>query len=91
MNRIILYVVIIGIGFILSNKKLIPDFFKRKISLFQTLSLFFLLGIMGYKIGADKEIISNLHKIGFQALLVGSLSIVFSIVITFLFFRKKGE
>ena len=39
----------------------------RKVGLLQTLSLFFLLGVMGYKIGSDDKIIANFHILGLES------------------------
>ena len=57
MADILLYIFIILIGFIISKKNLIPTLILKKITHFQNISLFILLGFMGYKIGADKKLI----------------------------------
>ncbi|MEG0583903.1 MAG: hypothetical protein RR476_04960, partial [Cetobacterium sp.] len=88
MNNILLYIIIIAVGFFLSKKKVIPNFLKKKLALLQSLSLFFLLGIMGYNIGSNDQIIKDFHLIGSQAFIIGSLSVIFSILITFIVFKK---
>lgn len=90
MARILLYVIIISIGFFLSKYKIIPLYLKSKTAFLQCCSLFFLLGIMGYKIGADNNIIQEFPKIGTQAFVISLFSIGGSIFITKLFFNRKG-
>jgi len=58
----------------------------KKISLLQSLSLYFLLGAMGYKIGSDDRLISNLHILGMKALVVSVFAITFSIVFVKIFY-----
>ncbi|MGL5123394.1 MAG: LysO family transporter [Fusobacteriaceae bacterium] len=92
MLRILLYVVIILIGIYLSKKKLIPKSIDKRTGKLQTLSLFFLLGTMGYKIGTDETILSNLHKIGLESFIIAFFTIVGSILCTKIVFkiiRKK--
>ncbi|MGL4424860.1 MAG: LysO family transporter [Cetobacterium sp.] len=90
MLRILLYVFIISCGFLLNKYNLIPLKLKNKTSIFQTVSLFFLLAVMGYKIGSDDKIISSFPTLGFTAFVISILSIVGSILFTKLFFMKKG-
>ena len=89
MTRILLYIFIISLGFILSKYKIIPLYLKSKTAILQCFSLFFLLGIMGYKIGSDNNIISEFPRIGMQAFTISLCSILGSIFITKLFFMKK--
>ncbi|WP_432204948.1 LysO family transporter [Cetobacterium somerae] len=91
MSRILLYIFIISCGFFLSKYNLIPLKLKIKTSILQTLSLFFLLGVMGYKIGSDDKIISEFPTLGFQALIIAIFSILGSILITKFLFKKRGE
>ncbi len=46
----------------------------------QNYALFFLLLIMGIKIGLDKELVYSFGKIGFQGLILALFSIVFSVL-----------
>lgn len=90
MNRILLYILIIMFGFSLSKYDLISK--KIKTSLFQTLSLLFLLAVMGYKIGSNNKIISEFPKLGFQAFTIAILSVIGSIIVTMICFtKKKGD
>ncbi len=87
MLRILLYVGIILIGAYLSKKGVIPKRIDKSVGKLQTLSLFFLLGTMGYKIGTDDEIISNLHRIGIESFIIAFFSIVGSVVCTKVIFK----
>lgn len=91
MQTIILYVIIILIGFFIAKKKIIPENLKNKVSHFQTGSLFFLLGFMGYKIGANDDIINNLSQLGIQAIIITAFAIIFSILIVFIIYRGGRE
>lgn len=91
MARILLYIIIISIGFFLSKYKIIPLYLKTKTAFLQCCSLFFLLGVMGYKIGADDNIISEFPKIGLQAFVISLLSVGGSVFITKLLLNRKGE
>ena len=64
MLDILIYICIILFAVFLVRKKLFPEKLLKKISLLQSLSLYFLLGAMGYKIGSDDRLISNLHILG---------------------------
>lgn len=87
MQTILLYIIIILIGFLIAKKNFIPEKMKDKIGHFQTSALFFLLGFMGYKIGANDNIINNLSQLGLQAIIITIFSIVFSILLVFLVYR----
>lgn len=91
MFDILLYIFIIFLGFFISKKNLIHTLILKKIIHFQNASLFILLGFMGYKIGADKKLISSLPVIGAQAFIISSFAIVFSIIFVYFFYtwRKK--
>lgn len=91
MSDILLYIFIILVGFVISKKKLIPDLILRKITHFQNISLFILLGFMGYKIGADKGLILSLPKIGLQAFCISIFSILFSVIFSHLLYKKGGK
>lgn len=91
MVDILLYIFIILIGFIISKKNLIPTLILKKITHFQNISLFILLGFMGYKIGADKKLILSLPTIGLQAFSIATISILFSVIFSHLFYKKGGK
>lgn len=89
MLRILFYIVIICAGFLLSKFSFLPKGIYKKIEKFQSFSLFFLLAVMGYKVGSDNEIISNFHRIGLEALVVSVLTIIFSVLFTYMVFRGE--
>ncbi|MGL5000597.1 MAG: LysO family transporter [Cetobacterium sp.] len=91
MLRILLYIFIISCGFILSKYNHIPLFIKSKTNILQTFCLFFLLGIMGYKIGSNEQIIKEFPQFGLKALVIAILSILGSIIITFILSKKIGD
>ena len=90
MLDIFIYVCIILFGVFLVRKKLFPEKLLKKVSLLQSLSLYLLLGAMGYKIGSDDRLISNLHVLGVKALIISVFAIVFSIIfVKFFYWRDK--
>ena len=88
MLDIFIYVCIILFGVFLVRKKLVPEKLLKKVSLLQSLSLYLLLGAMGYKIGADDRLISNLHVLGVKALIITVSAIIFSILFVKLFYWR---
>lgn len=88
MLDIFIYVCIILFGVFLVRKKLVPEKLLKKVSLLQSLSLYLLLGAMGYKIGADDRLISNLHVLGVKALIITASAIIFSIFFVKLFYWR---
>ena len=90
MLDIFIYVCIILFGVFLVRKKLFPEKLLKKVSLLQSLSLYLLLGAMGYKIGSDDRLISNLHVLGIKALVISVFAIIFSIIfVKFFYWRDK--
>ena len=86
MLDILIYICIILFAVFLVRKELLPQNLLNKISLLQSLSLYCLLGAMGYKIGSDDRLISNLHILGIKALVISVFAIVFSIVFVKFFY-----
>lgn len=78
--QILLYIVIILIGYIIGSKNLFPKKLESQLSVLQNICLLFLLGIMGYKIGSNREIIKNFREIGIKSLIISSFCIFFSIL-----------
>lgn len=87
MQTILLYIFIILVGFFIAKKNFIPNGIKSKIGHFQTFALYFLLGFMGYKIGANDNIINNLSQLGLQAIIITACVIIFSVLLVFLVYR----
>ena len=91
MLDIFIYICIILFGVFLVRKKLFPEKLLKKVSLLQSLSLYLLLGAMGYKIGSDDALISNLHILGVKALIIAVFAIVFSIIFVKLFYWRDKK
>lgn len=89
MQTIILYIIIILVGFFITKKRLIPNKLKNKIGYFQNFALYFLLCFMGYKIGADDKIIDNISQLGVQAIIITLFITFFSVLLVYLVY--KGE
>lgn len=87
MGQIFLYVVVMSLGVFLAKRNLIPSFVKKRLNTLQTLSLFILLGAMGYKIGVDDEILSNFHIIGKQSVIFALCTAGGSVLFTYLCFN----
>lgn len=87
MGQILVYVVIMSLGAFLAKKKLIPQSIKKRLGTFQSISLFILLGTMGYKIGIDDSILSNFKIIGKQSIIFALFTAGGSVLFTYLFFN----
>ncbi len=87
MVDIFIYICIIIFGAFLVRKNLLPDFILKKVSLLQSLSLYILLGAMGFKIGADKNLMSNLHILGLKSFTVAVFTILFTLISIKLIYR----
>ena len=91
MLDIFIYICIILFGVFLVRKKLFPEKLLKKVSLLQSLSLYLLLGAMGYKIGSDDRLIYNLHILGVKALVISVFAIIFSIIFVKLFYWRDKK
>ena len=98
MGQIFLYVAIMSFGAILAKKKMIPQSIKKRLGTFQSISLFILLGTMGYKIGIDDSLLANFKIIGKQSVIFALCTAGGSVLFTYLcfnimkiFFNKKKE
>lgn len=86
MGQILLYVAIISLGAMVAKKDLIPKSMKKRLGTFQSISLFIILGAMGYKIGINDNILSNFKTIGGQAVVFAVCTAGGSILFTYLCF-----
>lgn len=86
MRQILLYVAIMFCGAIIARKNLIPQFLKKRLGIFQTMSLFIILGTMGYKIGINDNILANFKIIGGQAVIFAICTAGGSILFTYFCF-----
>ena len=79
----------IGIGYVLRNLQ-----FLQKIEKSTSLTIF-LLFVLGISIGSNSLIINNLGRFGWQAAILATLSILGSMLASFLvfhlFFKKGGK
>lgn len=91
MNTIIIYILIMLAGVVLAKKNLIPSFFQKRLSKLQTISLIFLLFILGYKLGSDSSLLSSIHLLGLQSFIIAASAIVFSILFVFIFYKKEDR
>ena len=93
--RLLLYLSMILFGAFISYKGKISDKIFNKLSVIQTLSLLFLLLIMGVKIGMDDEVINSFFNIGLKAIIMSIFTVGFSILFVYfvskLFIRKENE
>lgn len=99
MGQILFYVVIISFGAFLAKKNLVPASAKKRLGTLQSISLFILLGTMGYKIGVNDSILTNFKIIGKQSVILALLTAGGSILFTYICFagikvfssKRKGE
>lgn len=71
------------LGLLLVNK---PVLHRINNQLFNW-SVYLLLFLLGISVGTNKEIISNLHKIGYEAAAIALFSIAGSVFLSWLLFR----
>ncbi|MCF2624929.1 hypothetical protein I6E17_01900 [Fusobacterium perfoetens] len=97
MGQILFYVVIMSLGAFLAKKKLIPQAVKKRLGTLQSISLFILLGTMGYKIGVDDSILLNFKIIGKQSVIFALCTAGGSVLFTYIcfmgikFFSSKNK
>ena len=79
----------IGIGYLLRDLR-----FLQKVEKSISLTIFLLLFVLGLSIGSNSLIINNIGKFGWQAIVLATLSILGSLLASFLvfhlFFKKGG-
>lgn len=85
--RLLLYLGVILLGAFISYKGKISDIILDKLNIIQTLSLLFLLLIMGIKIGIDENVIRSFFNIGFKAIIMSIFTVGFSILFVFIVSR----
>ena len=93
--NILLYIVLILIGGVLGNRRLLPEWVMKYMDQIQFICLLLLLFIMGVSIGLDEEVIRSFGTIGMQGIFFAVASIVFSVLgvklIAPYVFSKGGE
>ena len=88
----IISIMFTGIG----NEYLLRDLrFLQKVKKSISLTIFLLLFVLGLSIGSNSLIINNIGKFGWQAIVLATLSILGSLLASFLvfhlFFKKGGN
>ena len=80
----------IDIGYLLRDLR-----FLQKVEKSISLTIFLLLFVLGLSIGSNSLIINNIGKFGWQAIVLATLSILGSLLASFLvfhlFFKKGGN
>lgn len=80
----------ISIGYLLRDLR-----FLQKVEKSISLTIFLLLFVLGLSIGSNSLIINNIGKFGWQAIVLATLSILGSLLASFLvfhlFFKKGGN
>lgn len=93
--RVLIYFIILFLGYLLGNKDKIRHELYHKLNTIQSICLFFLLFIMGTRVGLDDSVISSFPVIGFKATIISLVTIIVTILITRVIskfvFNKKGE
>ena len=77
--NILLYLCILVVGALIGGRFNLKPSFEKKIVSIQNLALYFLLFVMGIKIGLDREIIYSFGTIGMQGIILALFSILFSV------------
>lgn len=85
--RILFYFGLLAIGWLLSNKGFFKEKFLIKISHVQSMFLFFLIFVMGIRLGMDKQVVASIGQIGIKAFVFGLITAGFSVI--FVYFTRK--
>ncbi|QIB28187.1 lysine exporter LysO family protein [Caloranaerobacter azorensis] len=79
--RLLLYLAILILGALVGYKQLGSSKVDCNLSKIQSISLLFLLFVMGVKMGLDDRVISSFLELGFQAIIISAFSIFFSVLL----------
>ncbi|QZY54174.1 LysO family transporter [Crassaminicella profunda] len=79
-TRLALYLFILAIGAFVGLKGKLKEQITSKMDTIQSLCLFFLLFIMGIRIGVDEKVLSSFFKLGYQAVILSAFSVFFSVL-----------
>ncbi|KGG79860.1 hypothetical protein Y919_09460 [Caloranaerobacter azorensis H53214] len=79
--RLLLYLAILILGALVGYKQLGSSKVDYNLSKIQSISLLFLLFVMGVKMGLDDRVISSFLELGFQAIIISAFSIFFSVLL----------
>lgn len=86
--RVLFYFGLLTVGWFLSNKGYIKEKLLEKISHIQSIFLFFLIFVMGIRLGMDKQVVASIGQIGIKAFVFAFFTAGFSVVFVY-FTRKK--
>ncbi|HSH36871.1 LysO family transporter [Schnuerera sp.] len=93
--RLLIYLFVLILGGYLGYKDKINIGLSNKLDFIQNISLFFLLFIMGIRIGLDEKVIRSFFSIGFKAGIISISTIIITIIITRIISKfiilKEGE
>lgn len=87
MTQILIYLIIVSFGVFLTKKNILPNFIKSKLGYLQNIALFILIATIGYKIGIDDSLLSNIKNIGVDALILAIFTGGGSIIVTYVSFK----
>lgn len=90
------YLIFFLIGGIVGRVFKLKDAKMKKVQILQSLSVLLILFIMGINLGKNKELFSNIGKIGFRSTAFAIFSILISILLVYIYEkyvykRRKGE
>ena len=78
--KILFYFSLLAVGWLLSNKEYIKEKYLVKIDGIQNLFLFFLIFVMGIRLGMDEQVINSIGQIGFKAFGFAFFTVSFSVL-----------
>ena len=80
---------VIVLGYLLIRYGLLPKVFKNHTETFQSVSLCFMLMLLGYKIGINENVRNNIHILGFKSLVIAVIVVLMCILFVHVFYRRK--
>ncbi|MDK2867379.1 MAG: hypothetical protein PWP51_553 [Clostridiales bacterium] len=87
---IVLYMSLLIVGAWLSYRNRIKETWYKRLEPIQMLCLYFLLVIMGMRIGSDREILNAFFQIGFHASVFAFFSVAGSVLVVYGVVRMIG-
>jgi len=76
----IMYLAVLVVGCLIGSKVAMNDGHHQKLASIQSIALYFLLFIMGAKVGMDKDMLRSFGRIGLQGTIIALFSVLFSIL-----------
>lgn len=94
LSQLVLYLSMLLIGGLIGYFNMTHKKIDQALSKLQIISLLFILFIMGIRLGADEQVVTNVRTIGFKALVLAFGSVLFSLLFVYvgrkLFHLGKG-